>query len=631
MLTRQGNTQTGRGRATLALAATAALGLPLIGGLQGTQAAPSLERPAEVIGKKAPDFRLKDQAGKTRTLAEFADRKALVVVFLGTQCPIANTYAPTLGDLSRRYGARGVQFLGINANLDDKSEAVARHAKEYSLPFPVLKDDRQALADGLGARVTPEVFVLDGGRVVRYRGRVDDSYESRTQKRPAPRSRDLEVALEAVLAGKPVSQAVTPAFGCSIARPERTAAAGAVTYHRDIEKLLQDNCQSCHRPGQVAPFSLLTYGDAKSWATEIKEFTTRRQMPPWQAEPGHGDFLDSRRMSDADIAKIAAWADAGAPRGNAKDAPPAKEWADGWTLGKPDLVLRMPEKYTVAATGADDFRCFVLPTNLTEDKQVIAMEVKPGNARVLHHVLAFLDSSGKGRELDAKDPLPGYNAGPGGIGFFPTGAVGGWAPGNMPREMPAGVYRPLPAKTDVVIQVHYHKTGKVEVDQTEIGLYFAKEPRTKQSRLFPLTNLAIDIPPGAQRHEVKAGLTLPFDAKAISITPHMHLLGKEMKVTATLPNGETKSMVWIKNWDYRWQDTYVYREAFALPRGTRVELVAYFDNSTSNPLNPSNPPKRVTFGEETTDEMAFAFIDITLDQEPAAFRPGALFGRPGGR
>jgi peroxiredoxin/mono/diheme cytochrome c family protein len=610
-----------------ALFGAGAAGFLALSGLSRLDAAPSLERPAEVIGRPAPEFRLKDQTGKTRTLAEFADRKALVVVFLGTQCPIANTYAPTLADLSKRYGARGVQFLGVNANPDDKADAVARHAKEYALPFPVLKDERQALADGLAARVTPEAFVLDGTRVVRYRGRVDDSYESRTQKRPAARTRDLELALESVLGGKPVSQPLTSAFGCAIARPQKSAAGGgAVTFHKDVERLIQDNCQTCHRPNQVAPFSLLTYSDAKSWAAEIKEFTQRRQMPPWKAEPGHGEFLDSRRMSDADLATIAAWVDAGAPKGNPKDAPPAREWADGWTLGKPDLVLKMPEKYQVSATGDDDFRCFVMPTGLTEDKQVVAMEVKPGNARVVHHVLTFLDSSGKGRELDAKDPSPGYNAGPGGIGFFPSGAVGGWAPGNMPRELPPGVYRPFPAKTDVVIQVHYHKTGKVEVDQTEIGFYFAKEPRAKQSRLFPLTNLNIDIPPGAQRHEIKASLTLPFNAQAISITPHMHLLGKEIKVTATLPTGETKSMIWVKDWDYRWQDTYVYKDGFPLPRGTRLDLVSYFDNSTSNPLNPSNPPKRVTFGEQTTDEMVFAFIDFTMDQEPPAFRPGALFG-----
>lgn len=607
----------------LAAAAAAAL---LGGTLTTGRAAPSPERPAEVIGTRAPDFSLKDQSGKTRTLAEFRDRKAVVVVFLGTQCPIANTYAPVLGDLSRRFEPRGVQFLGVNANLEEKAAAVAKHAQEFALPFPVLKDERQALADGLGARVTPEAFVLDGRRIVRYRGRVDDSYESRTQKRPAPRSRDLEAALEAVLGGKSVAVAVTPAFGCAIARPERVAAGGAVTYHKDIQKILQDNCQGCHRPNQVAPFSLLTFADAKSWAAEIKEFTRRRQMPPWKAEPGHGEFLDNRRLSDEDIARIAAWADAGAPRGNPRDAPPAREWTDGWTLGKPDLVVKMPEKYTVSATGDDDFRCFVMPTGLTEDRQLVAMEVRPGNSRVLHHVLTFVDTTGKGRELDAQDPAPGYSAGPGGIGFFPTGGLGGWAPGNMPRELPPGVYRPMPARSDIVIQVHYHKTGKVEVDQTEIGFYFAKEPRTKQARLFPLTNLAIDIPPGAARHEVRATLTVPFDAKAISILPHMHLLGREMKVTATLPGGETRSMIWIKDWDYRWQDTYVYKEAFPMPKGTRLEMVAYFDNSATNPLNPNNPPKRVTFGEQTTDEMAFAFIDFTMDQEPPAFRPGALFG-----
>ncbi len=608
-------------------AATFAAGV----GVVGLSAAPGLPSPEQTIGKKVPEIRLKDTAGKSRTLGDFKDRKALVLVFTGTQCPIANGYAEPLSRLAEKYGSRGVQFLAVNANPDESLKTVAAHAKEYRYAFPVLKDERQELANALGARVTPETFVLDAGRTVVYRGRVDDSYASRTEKRARVSSNDLADALDAVLAGQPVKKAVTTAFGCTIVRPQVSASAAGVSYYKDVAPILQESCQSCHRPGQVAPFSLVTYADAKSWATEIKAFTANRQMPPWQAEPGHGDFMDVRRLTDEQVATLAKWADAGGPEGNPKDAPAPKEYASDWALGKPDLVLPMPEPFSVEATGDDVFHCFVLPTNLLEDRQVSAIEFRPGNARVLHHVLAFIDTRGQARALDEKSPGPGYTTGPGGIGFFPSGALGGWAPGNLPRFSPPGVGRLLPKGSDVVIQVHYHKTGKPETDQTSLGLYFAKEPVKQQLRTWALTNLFIDIPPGADNHPIRATMRVPADVQVMTITPHMHLLGKDMKVTATLPDGTVKNMVYVKNWDYRWQDSYRYREPVRLPKGSTLEMVAHFDNSTNNPRNPNNPPKRVTFGEQTTDEMCFAFFEFVVEgEQPGKGNPlnllGGLFG-----
>jgi hypothetical protein len=323
---------------------------------------------------------------------------------------------------------------------------------------------------------------------------------------------------------------------------------------------------------------------------------------------------------------VAAWVDAGAPEGSPKDAPPARQWADGWMLGKPDMVLTIPQ-FSVEATGEDVFRCFVLSTGLTEDKEVVAVEIRPGNPRVVHHVLNFIDTGGRGRKLDEKDPGPGYDSGPGGVGFLPNGGVGGWAPGNLPRFLPQGIGRRLPKGSDIVAQMHYHKTGKPETDSTSVGLYFAKEPVEKQMRTWPLTNLGIDIPPNAGRHEVKASMKVPVDAHLLTVTPHMHLLGREMKVWATLPDGTRKELVWIKDWDYRWQDTYRYKQGVPIPKGSQLELVAYYDNSSANPLNPNTPPRRVTFGEQTTDEMCFAFFELVLDQEPKSqFNPSRFFG-----
>jgi peroxiredoxin len=614
-------------RSRVALGLVAVLGVGCAGGSALLGRAGAQGDPKTGIGRKLSDFRLPDSGGHTRALEDFADKKALVVVFLGTKCPVANSYAAPLEKMSRKYQDRSVQFIGINANTDETLEDIAEHARDYQLFFPVLKDARQAVANALGAQVTPEAFVLDQNRAVRYRGRIDDGYATRTQKRPKATTNDLENALEAVLADKPVATPVTKALGCAIVRPEKESSKAGVTYYKDVAPILQERCQSCHRAGQIAPFTLASYADAKKWAGEIKEFTSNRQMPPWKAEPNHGEFADSRRLTDAEVETLARWADAGTPAGRAAHAPKPRKWADGWTLGTPDLVLKMPEPFAVEATGEDVFHCFVLPTNLTEDQQVVAVEIRPGNARVLHHVLNFVDTTGQGRKLDEKHAGVGYPTSPGGIGFFPTGDVGGWAPGNMPRFSPDGVGRFLPKGSDIVIQVHYHKTGKPETDQTTIGLYFAKEPIKKQLRTWPLTTLKINIPPDEARHEVKATMRVPADVHALTITPHMHLLGKEMKVTATFPDGKVQPLIFVKDWDYRWQDTYRFREPVALPKGTRLDLTAAFDNSTGNPRNPSNPPKRVTFGEQTTDEMCFAFIEYTMDQEPPGKpRPSSLFG-----
>jgi peroxiredoxin len=593
-------------RSVLWLAGALLAGLAGAGRLQAVT-------PAEPLGR-APEFRLKDTAGKTRSLAEFRDRKAIVLLFISARCPISNSYAEPLSRMERRFRPRGVQFLAVNSQPDESAREVARHAAEYRLGFPVLKDSGQALADALNAQVTPEAFVVDSQRRVRYRGRIDDAYASRTQKRAQATSRDLEEALEAVLAEKEVARPVTEAFGCALPRKAggKTDQSAAVTYHREVAPILQEHCQSCHRPGQVAPFSLLTYADARKWGAEIKTFTGGRQMPPWKPEPGHGEFEGVRRLDDREIALLGQWVDAGMPEGNPKNGPAPRQWPEGWMLGKPDLELTVSEPYQVAATGDDEFRVFVLPTRLTESRQVAAIDFRPGNARVVHHVVSFVDTTGKARELDAGDPGPGYNSGPGGIKVPGASIQGVWAPGNLPRFLPPGVGRPLPQGADLVIQVHYHKTGKPETDQTKVGLYFAKEPVTKTVHTAIFGPFNIDIPPGEASHEQKFKMQVPADVRILTIMPHMHLLGKEMRVTATLPDGTVKDMVWIKDWDYRWQDSYRYKEPVLLPRGTQVEVVARYDNSAANPLNPSSPPRRVRFGEQTTDEMGFAIMEVLV-------------------
>ncbi len=388
---------------------------------------------------------------------------------------------------------------------------------------------------------------------------------------------------------------------------------GTVTFAKDVAPILYQNCTSCHRAGQVAPFTLSSYADAKTHARQIALVTHQRLMPPWKAD-SHGEFQDERRLSDAQIAVLKRWADGGAKPGNLAAAPPAPKFAPGWALGKPDLVLGPPAAFPVGAEGRDIYRCFVVPAVADQDRYVSTIDVHPGNRAVVHHVIAYLDTSGQARKLDAQDPGPGYSNF-GGIGFLPAGMLGGWAPGTVARPLPAGTGILLPKGADVVLEVHYHKDGKPETDRTQVAVYFSKGTVDRPLHILPLVNTGIRIPPGDKAYEAHASLPVPFDATLFNIFPHMHTLGRQMTVTATLPDGTQRRLIHVPDWDFSWQGFYSYKEPDKLPRGTHVDMVARYDNSADNPRNPSSPPKEVTWGEQTTDEMCLAFLGFTIDAE----------------
>jgi mono/diheme cytochrome c family protein len=387
--------------------------------------------------------------------------------------------------------------------------------------------------------------------------------------------------------------------------------AGVPTFNKDIAPILYKNCSNCHRPGEVAPFALLTYQDAAKRAKQIAAITQARVMPPWKATPGYGDFSDARRLTEQQLATIRDWAAHGAPEGDAKMKPAVPKFPDGWLGGQPDQTLKMTQAFSLPAEGADVFQCFVIPLNNTDDEYVSMAEFRPGNAKVVHHAILFLDSTGEARKKEAI-PGQGYPC-VGGPGLDISGALGGWAPGVQPWPDGPGVAHPVKKGTDIVLQLHYHLNGKPETDQSSIGLTLAKEPPTKGLALFVLGNQKIDIPPGESSYLVKASGVLPMDTEAISVFPHAHYLCKDMKVTATLPDGTTKPLIWIKDWDFNWQGAYRYASPLKLPQGTKLDMEYTYDNSAANPHNPSNPPKEVKFGEQTTNEMAFAFVSLTLE------------------
>ena len=422
--------------------------------------------------------------------------------------------------------------------------------------------------------------------------------------------------------------APTPAASPSAAASDVPAAPDAPTFTKDIAPILFQNCTTCHRPGEVAPFALTNYKEAKKHARQIADVTSDKIMPPWKPEAGHGDFLGERRLPEPQIRLIDQWAKAGAPEGDPAALPPLPKFTEGWMLGEPDLVVKIPEAYTLRAEGRDVFRCFVVPLNLDEDKYVTAVDFKPGNPKIVHHALLYLDATGTARSLDAKDAEPGY-PGAGGPGFLPTGSLGGWSPGYTPRHLPEGVGRLVRKGSDLVIQEHLHPSGKQEVEQSSIGLYFSKKPTDKLTNAFPKVSRPLDIPPGEKNYVIDDTFDVPVDVTLVGIIPHAHLLCKEIKVDANFADGSTRPLIWIKDWDWGWQDQYWYRESVRIPRGTKISLHYVYDNSADNARNPSTPPKRVRWGEQTTDEMAITFFQIVTDRGAGGGLLGGLLG--GGR
>ena len=389
-----------------------------------------------------------------------------------------------------------------------------------------------------------------------------------------------------------------------------TARAEGPTFNKDVAPILWKNCAGCHRPGEVGPFPLLTYNDAAKRADFLQELTGSRRMPPWKPEPGFGTFHDARTLSEAEIKTIADWSEAGAPEGDSRDKGSPPRFPEGWQLGTPDLVLKPSESFDVPADGKDIYRCFVLPIPIDSDRTVAAVEFRPGNRRVVHHALLYLDSSGAARRKDESEPGPGYTSF-GGPGILPTGGLGGWAPGAMPRMLPEGVGKFVRKGSDLVLQIHYHPDGKPESDQSVVGIYFTKTPAKTIVGGIAVRTRELKIPAGESRHHVTAqSAPLPVEAKVLGIAPHMHYIGKEMKVVAESPDGKSTPLIWIKDWDFNWQGQYQFQVPVTLAKGTVIKLDAYYDNSAENLRNPSKPPKPVNWGEQTTDEMCLLGVQV---------------------
>ena len=415
-------------------------------------------------------------------------------------------------------------------------------------------------------------------------------------------------------------KSVLPLLALLILAP---AAYAQPTYTKEISRVFQAKCQGCHRAGDIAPFALDSYDAAKTWGEDIQRVVRDRIMPPWKPVNAGGKFHNDFGLSADERQQILDWYTAGAPEGNPTDLPEPTPETGEWQLGEPDAVIQMPELYNVPRR-KDIYRCFVVPAGFEEDVWIKAVQILPGNRQVAHHVILYIDETGKSAELDAQDEEPGYECFGGPI--FPINAgsmIGGWVPGSRVGKLPEGVGILLPKGARVVIQMHYFPAGKQHADQTKVGLYLAKSEEKLSKRLayLPLANTSFRIPAGAPDHEVTTSIpVLPgLTGEIHMVVPHMHLLGKKIKVTRT--NSFTRaddSLIEITDWDFNWQGFYQYKQPVRLNVFDNVRVSCRFDNSADNPRNPSNPLKEVRWGEGTEDEMCLSFLGVTFDN------PGVL-------
>ena len=565
-------------------------------------------------GASLDDLYLQDLQGYSQNLKDYKADKGLCVIFFSVVCPTSRKYISHLNRIHETYRERGIRLVAVNANYNESVEEVAAFVEDQAISFLVLRDPRGQAADFFDAKSTPHAFLFDADLALRYNGEIDDGFgiEERTT------SRGLWEAMDAVVSGAEVQRPVTRPFGCAIRRhppsPDGPIAPGTPTFNQEISRFLQKRCQDCHHSGGIGRVPFIEYENVRAWAIDMRDSIRNLTMPPWPAKEGYGNFAGSRRLKEDEIGMFSRWVDAGMPEGAAKDLPPDRTFKAGWTLGEPDLVMIPDEPYEVDAVGQDEYRCFVMPLDLPEDRFVSGIEVLSGATEVVHHVSVYIDESGKAMALQKAGPKPGYSSF-GGVGFPVSGPLGGWAPGNTPFLLPEGIGRPLPKRCDIVMQIHYHKSGTAVTDLSRLGIYLTKKPVDKLLYEEAVASRLLFIPPGAQNYRVHGSITIGQDQHVLAILPHMHLLGSEIKITATYPNGRIVPLVWSNPWAFEWQETYVYKEPIPLPRGTRISLEASYDNSTRNPRNPNNPPKFVRWGEESADEMCIAFLFVTHDDE----------------
>ena len=549
------------------------------------------------IGSPVGDLRFKDIRYLPRSLDDFGEKRAFVLVFITRQCPVALRYLPEAKRLAKTYAERGVQFVIVDVDAERDITGMAAFALEHDLPT-VVQDAQGVCAQALGIRRTPEVAVLDAERVLRYRGRIDDRIRLGGAK-PEAKRRDLALALDQLLAQQKIAVSETPVDGCALTLPQ-PAPPPAVTFTRDVAPLIQRHCQDCHRPGGSAPFSLTSSKQVRRHGEMIREVVSERRMPPWFATGGAQDFANHRGMQAHERQQIVNWVRAGMPEGDPQHLPAPRVFSKSkWTIGKPDLVLRMPEPIKVMADGYMPYQYVMLKHRFERDTWVQKIEIVGDNPEVLHHCnLFFL--------------RPGQR-------FESSQVVCGKVPGGGPLDLENDVAVLIPKGALLGLQVHYQPNGLELLDRISVGLRFPRATVRKRFRSAVIENRDFAIPPGAPHHRVSASVTLDHNVISGGAFGHMHLRGKDVTFLATPPGGQTETLLQVPGYNFDWQMAYAFKTPKRLPKGTRIDVHAHFDNSPFNPYNP-DASKTVRYGLQTLQEMMYCFLFFVREDEDLGIR-----------
>jgi hypothetical protein len=557
-------------------------------------------------GDRTPDLALIDVDGARSTLHGLAGKLGLVLVTLDAECPVSQRYRPRLAELARRYAPRGFAFAIL-----DLTPHSLREAKDTPRQSGVrtVRDDGGALAAALRIESTAEAFVIDRAGTLRYRGAIDDQYGISHQRSTAS-SHWLVAALDNLSTGEEPRVQRTRADGCPTSRTKATAPLRTpVTYHGRVSRIIQGNCQVCHRTGGLAPMPLETYEQVFARRQVIELMVSSGRMPPWSARPGVGDWANDRSLSPRDKADLLGWIKAGAPEGDSSHAPVARRFETGWNIGKPDAVIPIPQPFRVPAQGPIAYQYMYAKTDFSEDKWITAMEIRPTQPRVVHHVIAFLEEPGRKAltpeewaRLKPGDPIP-PQPGDGALGFF-----GVTVPGSLGTRYPEGSGKKLPKGAWIRFEIHYQPNGAEVLDRTEIGFRFAPGPlREVESRSALNSHFA--IPPFKARHEVRARYDFKEIGQLTALFPHMHLRGSAFRFDLRYPDGRVVALLDVPRFDFNWQSHYELRAPLDVPKGAALLATAWYDNSKANPWNP-DPSKTVRWGTETYEEMMIGYFDF---------------------
>lgn len=562
------------------------------------------------VGRLVPDVAFLDVDGKPGRLAEARGRRVTVVCMTGAGCPLAKKYGPTLADLSKRYADQGAAFVLVNADTNespDRVRAASATLRGQGLVGRYVHDRTSDLAAALGATSSTEAFVLDAARTLVYRGAVDDQF-GLGYALPAPRRNFLIDAINAALDGDEPAVAATTAPGCALdakAAPG-TSPASAVTYHNRVSRIVQQNCQECHRRGESGPFEMNTYGELKDHLAMVRKVVRRGSMPPWFADPKHGHWANDRSLLEGDKADLLAWIDAGAPEGDPADAPAPRRFADGWRIGKPDQVFAVAKPVGVPARGPIPYQHAVIETKLDRDRWVEAIEVRTSQPQVTHHLLVFVAfPAGDPRAKGRPDVMGGLN------GYFAA-----LVPNQGVNQFPPGAGKLLPKGARLILQIHYTPDGTAVNDTPRVGVRYAHEQPAHEVVTLAASNQGISIPPGASDHVERASYRFRGPARLLSFLPHSHVRGKGFRYELQYPDGRTEVVLDLPRYDFNWQLEYHLRDPIDVPAGAVLRATAWYDNSKANPANP-DPTKRVRYGPQTTDEMMICYFTGYRLPDPA--------------